>query len=176
MMSLFRELYEWLSGAKRVSVVGVGNVMRGDDGFGVEVVKRLKELGVPPNVQLIEAGQVPESFLGVMRRFKPTHILFVDAAIQGLNPGELRLLDPRDELGLPISTHKIPLRLLCDYVEQTIGSKTAILAAQPEHVGFGEGLSDPVRRGVEEAAGVIHKAISGRLSRLSIVEVEEDEM
>ena len=176
MMGLFRELCEWLSGAERVTVVGVGNVMRGDDGFGVEVVRRLRELGAPPNVQLIEAGEVPESFLGVIRRFRPTHILFVDAAIQGLSPGELRLLDPRDELGLPISTHKIPLRLLCEYVERTIGSKTAILAAQPEQVGFREGLSDPVRRGVEEAADVIHRALGERLGGLRVVEAEEGEM
>lgn len=176
MMTLIEELSEWLSDAERLTIVGVGNVMRGDDGFGVEVVRRLKELGVPPNVQLIEAGQVPESFLGVMRRFKPTHILFVDAAIQGLDPGELRLLDPRDELGMSISTHKIPLRLLCEYVEQTIGSKTAILAAQPKQVGLGEGLSEPVRRGVEEAAGVIHKALKEKLGGMSVVEAEEGEM
>jgi len=176
MMNLFEELSKWLSDAERVSIVGVGNVMRGDDGFGVEVVKRLKEIGVPPNVQLIEAGQVPESFLGVMRRFKPTHILFVDAAIQGLDPGELRLLDPRDELGIPVSTHKIPLRLMCEYVEETMGSKTLILAIQPKHVGMEVGLSDPVRKGVQEAADTLHRALGEKLGGVEVVGAEEGEM
>lgn len=37
-------------------VAGFGNVLRGDDGFGVEVIRRLDEMGMPDGVRLLEVG------------------------------------------------------------------------------------------------------------------------
>jgi hydrogenase maturation protease len=39
-----------------VLVAGVGNLLRGDDGFGVVVAERLLECGVPEQVRVIDTG------------------------------------------------------------------------------------------------------------------------
>jgi hydrogenase maturation protease len=39
-----------------VLVAGVGNVLRGDDGFGVAVVQRLEAEGVPEGVRVMDVG------------------------------------------------------------------------------------------------------------------------
>src|SRR5262245_55111233 len=40
----------------RTLIAGFGNVLRGDDGFGVEVIRRLGERGPMPGVELMEVG------------------------------------------------------------------------------------------------------------------------
>lgn len=43
--------------AARMLVAGVGNVLRGDDGFGIEVVRRLRQrVDLPPGVRVVDAG------------------------------------------------------------------------------------------------------------------------
>ena len=42
---------------QRVLVAGMGNALRGDDGFGIEVVRRLNQRSdLPPEVRVIEVG------------------------------------------------------------------------------------------------------------------------
>ncbi len=40
----------------RVLIAGVGNVLRGDDGFGVEVAHRLEEMALPAGIRVVETG------------------------------------------------------------------------------------------------------------------------
>lgn len=40
----------------RVLIAGVGNVLRGDDGFGVEVAHRLEEMQLPAGIRVVETG------------------------------------------------------------------------------------------------------------------------
>jgi hypothetical protein len=39
-----------------ILIAGFGNVLRGDDGFGVEVVKRLACSALPPSFEILEVG------------------------------------------------------------------------------------------------------------------------
>jgi len=43
----------------------------------------------------------------------------IDAAILGLRPGRAKLLEPERLVDFPaFSTHMLPLRIFCDYVEK----------------------------------------------------------
>ena len=42
--------------SQRVLVAGIGNIFFGDDGFGVEVVRRLRERGCPDGVDIVDFG------------------------------------------------------------------------------------------------------------------------
>jgi hydrogenase maturation protease len=82
--------------SRRVLVAGVGNVLHGDDGFGVELAKRLAKLRWPEGVSVIETGiggmtLVQELMLGYEA------LLLLDAHGTGGTPGTVRLLEP----GLP---------------------------------------------------------------------------
>ena len=78
----------------RILVVGVGNVLRGDDMFGVEVVRRLETMGLPPSVRIIETGIAGISLVQeLMSGYEA--LLVVDAVVRNRTPGTLVMLEPR---------------------------------------------------------------------------------
>lgn len=138
-------LEKWLAGAEKVVVAGIGNPIRRDDFVGVKIVQELQGK-VSERVFLIECETVPESFIQQIVDFSPTHLLLIDAAILRLKPGESRLVMPEQLTGLPaFSTHMLPLRIFCEYLTKTTGTKIALLLIQPKETDFGEGLSRELR-------------------------------
>ena len=77
----------------RTLVAGFGNVLRGDDGFGVEVIRRLGEAGhADANVELMDVGTgglrlAQELLTGYDR------LIIVDAMTRGGAPGSLYVLE-----------------------------------------------------------------------------------
>jgi len=92
--------------ARRVSpmravVVGVGNLLRTDDGVGIHVTKRLAELGV--GVEVVDAAMGGVEILEVMRGRELA--IIVDAIETGAEPGTVfRVNLSRGELP-PVITH-----------------------------------------------------------------------
>ena len=142
--SFEKKLREWFSGAERVVVAGIGNPIRMDDFVGVKVVRDLQGK-VSEKVLLIECETVPESFIQRIIDFRPSHVLLIDAAVMGLEPGASRLVKPEHLKVFPaISTHMLPLRVFCDYLAETLEAKIALLLIEPKETDFGEGLSREV--------------------------------
>jgi hydrogenase 3 maturation protease len=139
-------LKEWLSGAQKVVVAGIGNPFRRDDFVGVEIVRNLQKR-VSGSVFLIEAETVPESFMDPITKFKPTHILIIDAGIMNQKAGTPKLADPTQLMRkTSISTHTLPLRIFCDYLTETTAAKIALLIIQPQDASFGEGLTPKLKQ------------------------------
>jgi hydrogenase maturation protease len=44
----------------RTVVIGVGNLLLRDEGIGIHTVKALQEIGLPPDVKLIDGGTAPD--------------------------------------------------------------------------------------------------------------------
>jgi hydrogenase 3 maturation protease len=150
-----KELKNWLADAKKVVLAGIGNPIRSDDYAGLKIVQDLQGK-LPENICLLEAETVPESYLLDIEEFKPTHVLLIDAALLGLNPGEASLVDAEKIADFPaITTHLLPLRIFCDYVKQATGAKIALLLIEPKSMDFGEGLTAEV----QAAAGQITKIL-----------------
>lgn len=139
-------LRSWLSNARRVVVAGIGNSLRKDDFVGVEIIRNLRNK-VSKSVYLVECETIPESFIEPIIEFKPTHILIIDAALSNLNPGSSKLVEPAQIIGqTAISTHALPLKIFCEYLARTTGAKIALLVTQPKDAGFGEGLTEALRK------------------------------
>jgi len=142
--SFEKKLREWFSGAERVVVAGIGNPIRMDDFVGVKVVRDLQGK-VSEKVLLIECETVPESFIQQIVDFRPSHVLLIDAAVMGLEPGACRLVKPEHLKVFPaISTHMLPLRVFCDYLAKTLEAKIVLLLIEPKETDFGESLSREV--------------------------------
>lgn len=147
-----KELKNWLSDAERVVVAGIGNPMRMDDFVGIRIVQNLRGK-VSERVHLIECETVPESFITQITDFAPSHILLIDAAILNLKPGDAKLLKPAQlKLSQTFSTHKLPLRIFCEYMKETTRAKIALLLIEPKNVEFGEGLTSEVEASSEAIA------------------------
>jgi hydrogenase maturation protease len=78
----------------RVLVVGVGNLLRQDDGFGIVVAQRLEALDdLPPGVRVTETGIAG---VGLVQDLMDGYdaLVIIDAVSRGGAPGTLYLLEP----------------------------------------------------------------------------------
>jgi len=145
-----KEIKKWLSDAERVVIAGIGNPIRMDDFVGVKIVQDLHGK-VSENIFLIECETVPENFLQQIIEFNPTHILLIDAAILGLEPGNARLINPNELTMFPaFSTHMLPLRIFCEYLAKTTKAKIALLLIEPKKTDFGEGLTHKAKAAAQK--------------------------
>lgn len=153
------ELKTWLSDAKRVVVAGIGNPIRLDDFAGVKIVRDLRRK-VSEKVYLIECETVPENFIQQILDFNPTHILLIDAAVLGLEPGNSRLVNSEQLVMFPVfSTHALPLRIFCEYLAKTTKAKIVLLLIEPKNADFGEGLTPEVEASAQNIVNVLLKIL-----------------
>ena len=154
-----KELGDWLAGAGKVVLAGIGNPIRMDDFVGVRIVQDLRDK-VSDRVLLLECETVPESFMQQIVDFNPTHVLLVDAAVLGLKPGACRLVEPeRLEVSPAFSTHMLPLRIFCDQVKDMTRAKVALLLVEPEKDDFGEGLTPCVKASSKEISRALRELL-----------------
>ena len=72
----------------RTVIAGFGNVLRGDDGFGVEVIRRLERIGLSDGVRLLDVGT--GGFQLAQELLAPCDgLVIVDAMARGGPPGSL---------------------------------------------------------------------------------------
>jgi len=153
--SVEKELKVWLSNAEKVVVAGIGNPIRMDDFIGTKIVQDLRGK-VSGRVYLIECETVPENFMQQIIGFNPTHVLLIDAAILGLEPGDSRLVKPERLAAFPAySTHALPLRIFCEYLVKTTEAKIALLLIEPKKADFGEGLTPEVEASARKSVDVL---------------------
>lgn len=78
----------------RLLIAGVGNVLRQDDGFGIEVAQRLLERGdLPDGVRVVETGIGGIHLVQDLMETRYDALLLLDAMERGGEPGRLYLLD-----------------------------------------------------------------------------------
>jgi hydrogenase 3 maturation protease len=153
-------LADRLEDCERLLVLGVGNELRGDDAAGIEFARRLKRrLGRSNIISVVEAGVVPENFIGVVRKFRPSHILVVDAARMGTPPGSMRIVEKSEISGLSFSTHNLSLSFLVSYFEKEFHSSVVVIGIEPVNSDFGSALSKPVIDAVESLVAEVRRIL-----------------
>lgn len=74
---------------QRVVVMGLGNLLWADEGFGVRVAERLyAHYHWPEDVEIVDGGTQGLNLLGYVE--SASHLLILDAIDYGLEPGTLR--------------------------------------------------------------------------------------
>ncbi len=80
---------------EQVMILGVGNLLFTDEGFGVHVVKRLEQMVTfPDNVVVVDGGVLGVNLLGVIS--KPDHLIVVDIIRKGGAPGTIYRLEGKE--------------------------------------------------------------------------------
>ena len=138
-----RDQLEQLQG--RVCFMGVGNRDYGDDAFGVHLAQALLEASVP---DVVVAGNSPDRWLGTVTEMEFDHLVFLDAVEFDAEPGSAVFLDSREIITRypQISTHKISLGVLANFIESNGITKAWLLGVQPESLKQGHDLSPTVRK------------------------------
>ncbi|MBA4062760.1 MAG: hydrogenase maturation protease [Isosphaera sp.] len=146
--------------SRRVLVAGIGNVFRGDDAFGCEVVRLLVGRALPPGVRVRDFGTRGHDLAYALLDGYDAVIL-VDAVRRDGEPGSLHTLelDPADPGGEdPPGTHGVDLPGACRLVRAMGGTPPPLYLVGCVPADFGGedegamGLTDPVAAAVEPAA------------------------
>ncbi len=150
-------------------VLGCGNELFGDDGFGPAVARRLDATpGLPEHVLAVDVGTSARQVLFdlLLSPRRPRRIVVVDAVDMGRPPGEVWCI-PAPELPWvkldDFSMHQLPtsnlLRELCEWA----GVDVTCVVGQVDHIPaeVAPGLSAPVQGAVRDAARLILRRASG---------------
>ncbi len=129
-----------LGKARRIAIVGVGDELLPFDRLGMVAAKKIDQLHLPL-VRVFFAETVPENVTGPVRRFRPDHTIFLDAADMGAQPGTIAVIDPQNIQAGLFSTHVLPLSVVMEFLAQESGTGVTLLGIQPDRSEPDKGLS-----------------------------------
>jgi hydrogenase maturation protease len=155
----------------RMLIAGVGNIFLGDDGFGVEVARRLAAFELPDWVRVADYGISGMHLAYDLAEGYETTIL-IDASPRGGEAGTVYVIEvgagsppatPRE--GLPGPTGENPLLdahgmqpdvvfSMLDMLGADAG-RVLVVGCEPASIDEGIGLSAPVAAAVDEAVRVL---------------------
>ena len=151
----------------KILIACVGNIFLGDDGFGVEVARRLASRSLPPDVTVRDFGIRGFDLAYALMGSQELTIL-VDACARGFAPGTVFVLepDPVEDAPKGLDLHGMnPMSVL--RMVKTLGGtagRVLIVGCEPAELGSDHdgqlGLSDQVAAAVDEAVGLIETLVS----------------
>lgn len=139
----------------KVLIVGIGNRLRGDDGVGPEIIKRLNN--PLPRLLLFDVGETPENYLGKIVKQKPNTIVLIDAVDFGSSPGTIKIIEKDDIRNESLSTHNASLNLVANYLQKETSADVFLLGIQPKTTEFGREISQPARKGLEKIIRMLER-------------------
>ena len=153
---------------KEIVVLGCGNVLFGDDGFGSSVAEHLQaDCVLPTNVSVVNAGTSVRGILFdlILREEKPKKIIVVDAVDMERAPGRIFRISLEE---LPcnkvddFTLHEMPTINLLRELRDLCRVEVIILAGQIESIPetVRPGLSETLSKSVEVAAEQVLKLCS----------------
>ncbi len=166
------------NGVRRVLIACIGNIFLGDDGFGVEVARRLTSRTYPEGVQVVDFGIRGMELAYTLLDDYDTLVL-VDAIQRGGQPGTVYLIEPdltnlSPEKGveagsIALDAHSMdPVKVLA--FARTLGAQpipTLLVGCEPAAFGGSEdyaemqmGLSASVQAAIDEAVKMIDSLVA----------------
>lgn len=161
------EEVEPLQPRKRILVAGIGNIFLGDDGFGVEVARRLAESEFPEGMRVRDFG-IRGYDLAYALLDGYDLVILVDAVPRGSEPGTLYVIEPElpgdgdEPQGAALDAHAMnPVSVLrLAHSMGPVSGRILLVGCEPATLGGDEGqmgLSDAVAAAVDRAAEMVRK-------------------
>lgn len=147
-----------------VLVIGCGNVLFKDDGFGPTTIKEIEEhldeRPLPDNVMTIDAGTSAPHYLFSLPNPMWKKLIILDIADFGGEPGDVRILSRGD---VPQGKYQDPHSLsVADPLDLT-DAEIVIIACQPEEVSSPYvvyGLSESVKDAIPKAIDMVYEQVN----------------
>jgi hydrogenase maturation protease len=149
----------------RAAVIGIGNLLLGDEGAGIHAIRALRErYSLPEGLTLIDGGTMGLDLLPYVEGLDK--LLIVDAANLGEPPGTIRLMEGdkvKRFLDTKFSVHQIglPDMLFAAELKDILPSEVCIVGIQPALIETGLELSEAVTGSFEALLDAIIKKLRG---------------
>ncbi|MFC2058563.1 hydrogenase maturation protease [Chloroflexota bacterium] len=139
-------------------IMGLGNLLLGDEGFGVHVARRLKDCQLPDYVRVEEGGVGGFNLLGHLEGVD--RLLVVDVMMVDSPPGKLILFKPGPNFGEPgkriVSFHQVgALELVHMWGLLGYEPEILFLVTRPEKMEWSMELSPPLQSAERQAVKLI---------------------
>lgn len=138
----------------QILILGIGNLLMGDEGVGVHVARYILEKELPPGVECVDGGTGSFYLLEMMQT--AGEVILMDATIDGQAPGTIRRLTPRFSSEYPrtLTAHDIGLKDLMDafYLLGDVPHVTLFTVSITADQLMGMELSPPVAAAVPKVA------------------------
>jgi hydrogenase 3 maturation protease len=136
---VFNDLKELLAQKdKSILFVGIGNLLKMDDGVGVYISREIKNIG---NRSVLTVEISIENYIGKINTLNPDILVLIDCVDLKSAPGTFKLLRLSEIQDITFNTHNISLKRLSEFFRMPV----FILGIQPEKIDFGENISYLVR-------------------------------
>jgi hydrogenase 3 maturation protease len=119
---------------RKILFVGIGNVLKQDDGIGVYISRKIKKT---PVISVITAEVSIENYIGKINQLNPDILVLIDCVDIKKRPGSYALLNVSQIQDQTFNTHNISLKRLSEFFHMPV----FILGVQPEKIEFGENIS-----------------------------------
>jgi len=143
--------------SKKYILMGIGNILRGDDGIGSIIAQKFKD----HDWLSIDCGVVPENFTSTIKKNKPNLVVLIDAVEMELKSGEFRIISPDRISALHLTTHSMPLSFLISYLKEYT-QELIFIGIQPEVIDYSNSVNPTLLKSSEE----ITKILKGRNFKL----------
>jgi hydrogenase maturation protease len=152
----------------RTLVACLGNIFLSDDGFGVEVARRLAGQPLPDGVRVTDYGIRGMHLAYDLAEGFDTTIL-VDTAQRGEEPGTVYLIEPEPQAGQGdaaslalFNAHGMQPDLVLSLAGSLGGDagRVLVVGCEPATLEEGIGLSAPVAAAVDEAAAMVTRLVT----------------
>lgn len=116
------------------------------------VAQQLKDAS---NFKVFLGSTAPENLTGEIKKFNPTHLIIVDIVETGDKPGAIVLIDPKDAGGISFSTHRLPLKMMVEYLLKFLKCKVIIIGIQPKTLALGSQPSQEAVKAVNKVVKMV---------------------
>lgn len=134
---------------KKVLFVGIGNVLKKDDGAGVYISSGIRNRS---NIEALTVEVSLENYIGKINSINPDILVLIDTVEMGLTPGMYKLMPINMIDDLTFNTHNISLSRISDFFLMPV----YLLGIQPEKIEFGENMSYLVKKEARNIINVIN--------------------
>ncbi len=143
--------------SKSILVLGIGNYLMGDEGVGVQLIQKMNTLELPSYLDILDGGTGGFLLLSCIEAYG--HIIFVDATMDGKEPGSISLIKPKFASDFPsaLSVHDVGLKDMIEavYLMDHRPGIQLLTVSIKEMKPMTLELSDEVAGSIPEAANLI---------------------
>ena len=147
----------------RTVVAGFGNLLMGDDGVGIHVVRELATHALPGGVELVDGGVSSLEVLGSL--LDAARIIIVDALTGGGAPGDIYRLTPADLVPAPAagySLHEFSLPQSLALLATTAPLPPIVIyGVEPASLAMGLELSPPAAAAARRVVDLVLAEVRG---------------
>ena len=136
---------------KKVLFVGIGNVLKTDDGVGVYISSGIKSSS---SVSSLTVEVSLENYIGKINSIDPDILVLIDCVDMKSAPGTYKLMVVNKIQDLTFNTHNISLKRISEFFKMPV----FLLGIQPEKLIFGENISYLVKEEADKIINIINSS------------------